>query len=171
LALQNARTIYNILFRAAAPTLLETAADPILFGGSIGFLAVLHIVPGGGISLDGSRWVACRPRFRLPVRVLSSRFRRLYLRYGTLLKILCIIGSFEAQRMPNATNCSLSFQDHELSNPVCAKPKFIAAYTATDTSAYCTAIVTPFLLCAAPILSTIGTAGPGVIFVGTTEFT
>jgi Putative transposase len=42
----------------------------------------LHcVVPGGGISLDGSRWVACRPRFLLPVRVLSSRFRRLYLRY------------------------------------------------------------------------------------------
>ena len=95
LALQNARTIYNILFRAAAQTLLETAADPRLLGASIGFLAVLHtwgqnlhlhphlhcIVPGGGISPDGSRWIACRKdSFFLPVRLLSHRFRKKFLR-------------------------------------------------------------------------------------------
>jgi hypothetical protein len=94
LALQNARTIYNILFRAAAQTLLETAADPRLLGASIGFLAVLHtwgqnlhlhphlhcIVPGGGISPDGSRWIACRKdSFFLPVRLLSQRFRKRFL--------------------------------------------------------------------------------------------
>jgi hypothetical protein len=73
--------------------------------------------------------------------------------------------------MPIVTKGSLSFQDHEPSNPVCAEPKLIAAYTATDTSAYCTAIVTPFWLGAAPILSPIGTAGPGVTFIGTTAFT
>jgi hypothetical protein len=94
LALQNARTIYNILFRAAAQTLLETAADPRLLGASIGFLAVLHtwgqnlhlhphllcIVPGGGISPDGSRWIACRKdSFLLPYLLLSQRFRKKFL--------------------------------------------------------------------------------------------
>ena len=95
LALQNARPIYNLLFRAASQTLLETAADPRLLGASIGFLAVLHtwgqnlhlhphlhcVVPGGGISPDGSRWIACpKSSFFLPVRVLSHRFRKTFLR-------------------------------------------------------------------------------------------
>ncbi len=94
LALQNARTIYNLLFRAAAQTLLETAADPRLLGASIGFLAVLHtwgqnlhlhphlhsVVPGGGISPDGSRWIACRKdSFFLPYLLLSQRFRKKFL--------------------------------------------------------------------------------------------
>jgi hypothetical protein len=94
LALQNARRIYNILFRAAAQTLLETAADPRLLGASIGFLAVLHtwgqnlhlhphlhcVVPGGGISPDGARWIACRKdSFFLPHLVLSHRFRKKFL--------------------------------------------------------------------------------------------
>jgi hypothetical protein len=96
LALQNQKQIYTILFRAAAQTLLETAADPRLLGASIGFLAVLHtwgqnlhlhphlhcIVPGGGISPDGSRWIACRKSsFFLPVRLLSRRFRKTFLRH------------------------------------------------------------------------------------------
>jgi hypothetical protein len=95
LALQNAKPIYNILFQAASRALLETAADPRLLGASIGFLAVLHtwgqnlhlhphlhcVVPGGGISPDGSRWIACRKSsFFLPVRVLSHRFRKIFLR-------------------------------------------------------------------------------------------
>jgi len=95
LALQNAKPIYNILFHAASRALLETAADPRLLGASIGFLAVLHtwgqnlhlhphlhcVVPGGGISPDGSRWIACRKSsFFLPVRVLSRRFRKIFLR-------------------------------------------------------------------------------------------
>ena len=94
LALQNAKLIYAILFRAASQTLLEIAADPKHLGASIGFLAVLHtwgqnlhlhphlhcIVPGGGISPDGSRWIACRKSFFLPVRVLSRLFRRKFLR-------------------------------------------------------------------------------------------
>src|SRR6266478_4964497 len=94
LALQNQKQTYNILFRAAAQTLLETAADPRLLGASNGFLAVLHtwgqnlhlhphlhcVVPGGGISPDGSRWIACRKSsFFLPVRVLSHRFRKIFL--------------------------------------------------------------------------------------------
>ena len=95
LALQNAKPIYNILFRAASQALLETAADPRLLGASIGFLAVLHtwgqnlhlhphlhcVVPGGGLSADASRWIACRKSsFFLPVRVLSRCFREKFLR-------------------------------------------------------------------------------------------
>jgi hypothetical protein len=96
LALQNAREIYGILFRAASETLLSIAADPQRLGAAIGFLAVLHtwgqnlhlhphlhcVVPGGGISPDGTKWMACRKRsFFLPVRVLSRRFRNLFLSY------------------------------------------------------------------------------------------
>ena len=95
LAMQNAKPIYNILFRAASQTLLETAADPRLLGASIGFLAVLHtwgqnlhlhphlhcVVPGGGISPDGSCWIGCpKSSFFLPVRVLSHCFRKKFLR-------------------------------------------------------------------------------------------
>jgi hypothetical protein len=96
LALQNKREMYGLLFRATAETLQQIAADPQHLGAQIGFFCILHtwgqtltahphlhcVVPGGGISLDGSRWVACRrPDFFLPVRVLSDRFRNLYLRY------------------------------------------------------------------------------------------
>jgi Putative transposase/Transposase zinc-binding domain len=94
LALQNPKQIYAILFRAASETLLTIAADPRHLGASIGFLAVLHtwgqnlhlhphlhcVVPGGGISFDGSRWIACRPTFFLPVRVLSRLFRKKFLK-------------------------------------------------------------------------------------------
>jgi putative transposase/transposase-like zinc-binding protein len=95
LALQNPKQIYAILFRTAAATLLETAADPRLLGAHIGFLAGLHtwgqnlhlhphlhcVVPGGGISLHGSRWIGCRKSsFFLPVHVLSHRFRKSFLR-------------------------------------------------------------------------------------------
>src|SRR5271156_3854678 len=93
IAYQNKKVVYGILFRAAAETLTTIAADPKHLGAEIGFFAVLHswgqnllfhphlhcVVPGGGISLDGSRWVACRPDFFLPVRVLSSLFGRLFL--------------------------------------------------------------------------------------------
>ena len=94
IAYQNKAVIYGILFKAAAETLITIAADPKRLGARIGFTAVLHswgsamphhphvhiIVPGGGISLDGERWVSCRPRFFLPVRVLSCRFRRVFLK-------------------------------------------------------------------------------------------
>ena len=95
LTLQNKRQMYDLLFRATADTLQSIAADPEHLGAQIGFFCILHswgqtlnfhphlhcVVPGGGISLDGSRWVACRPGFFLPVNVLSCRFRKLYLRY------------------------------------------------------------------------------------------
>jgi hypothetical protein len=94
LALHNPRQIYSILFQAASEALLTIAADPQHLGASIGFLAVLHtwgqnlhlhphlhcVVPGGGISPDGSRWIACRKSFFLPVRVLSRLFRKKFLR-------------------------------------------------------------------------------------------
>ncbi len=93
IALQNKRVVYDILFRSTAATLRTIAADPRHLGAEIGFIAVLHtwgqtlhhhphlhcIVPGGGLAPDGQSWVACRPGFFLPVRVLSSLFRRLFL--------------------------------------------------------------------------------------------
>ena len=95
LAYQNKEVVYGILFRATAETLRTIAADPKHLGAEIGFLAILHswgqnllfhphlhcVVPGGGLSADRKRWIACRPRFFLPVRVLSARFRRLFLEY------------------------------------------------------------------------------------------
>ena len=89
IAYQNKAVVYDILFKATAETLITIAADPKHLGARIGFTAVLHtwgsalphhphlhcIVPAGGISLDGEHWVACRPNFFLPVRVLSKRFR------------------------------------------------------------------------------------------------
>ena len=93
IAYQNKAVIYDILFKASAETMSTIAADPKHLGARIGITSVLHtwgsamthhphvhmIVPGGGISLDGSRWVSCRPGFFLPVRVLSRLFRRLFL--------------------------------------------------------------------------------------------
>jgi len=93
IAFQNKAVVYGILFKATSQTLLTIAADPKHLGARIGLTAVLHtwgsalthhphvhcIVPGGGLSLDGQRWVSCRPRFFLPVRVLSRLFRRRFL--------------------------------------------------------------------------------------------
>jgi hypothetical protein len=81
LALQNARAIYRILFRAASETLLSIAADPKHLGAEIGFLAVLHtwgrnrVIPAGGLSPDHARWVPSRYCFFLPVKVLGRVFR------------------------------------------------------------------------------------------------
>ncbi len=93
IAYHNKAAVYDALFKAAAETLVTIAADPKHLGARIGLIAVLHtwgsalthhphvhvIVPGGGISPDGQRWIACRPGFFLPVRVLSRLFRRLFL--------------------------------------------------------------------------------------------
>jgi hypothetical protein len=93
LAYQNKAVIYDLLFKASSETMLTIAADPKRLGARIGVLSVLHtwgsalihhphvhmIVPGGGFSLDGKRWVSCRPRFLLPVPVLRQLFRRLFL--------------------------------------------------------------------------------------------
>jgi Putative transposase/Transposase zinc-binding domain len=93
IAHQNKAVIYDLLFKASAETVITIAADPKHLGARIGVTSVLHtwgsalthhphihmIVPGGGISLDGQSWAACRPGFFLPVRVLSRLFRRLFL--------------------------------------------------------------------------------------------
>ena len=89
LALHNQKVIYSLLFRASAETMLEIAADPKHLGAQIGFLSVLHtwgqrldhhphvhcVIPAGGLSLDGQRWVRPRYTFFLPVKVLSRVFR------------------------------------------------------------------------------------------------
>ena len=93
IAYQNKAVIYDLLFKVSAETMLTIAADPKHLGARIGITTALHtwgsalthhphvhmIVPGGGVSLDGARWVSCRPDFFLPVRVLSRLFRRLFL--------------------------------------------------------------------------------------------
>lgn len=93
LVLQNHRTMYRLLFRAASEALLELARDPAHLGARIGCLAILHtwgqtlqlhphlhcLVPAGGLAPDGSRWIASRGRFFLPVRVLSRLFRGKFL--------------------------------------------------------------------------------------------
>lgn len=93
IAFQNKGVIYDLLFKAASETMMTIAADPKHLGARIGITAVLHtwgsamthhphvhmIVPGGGIALDGKRWISSRPAFLLPVRVLGSLFRRLFL--------------------------------------------------------------------------------------------
>jgi len=93
LALQNPRPLYGLLFRSVAQALQDIAQDPKHLGAEIGGLAVLHtwgqqlhhhphlhcVLPAGGLAPDGAQWIPCRPHFFLPVRVLSRRFRRLYL--------------------------------------------------------------------------------------------
>ncbi|MPZ57010.1 MAG: IS91 family transposase [Rhizobiales bacterium] len=125
IACQNKAVIYDLLFKASAETLITIAADPRHLGARVGVTSVLHtwgsalthhphvhmIVPGGGISLDGSRWVSCRPGFFLPVRVLSRLFRRLFLE-----KLMAV---YEAGRLN-------FFSDHA----ALAHPQAFAAYLA-----------------------------------------
>jgi len=89
IAFQNKALVYDLLFKAASETMLTIAVDRKHLGARIGITAVLHtwgsamthhphvhmIVPGGGITPDGSRWISSRPAFLLPVRVLSKLFR------------------------------------------------------------------------------------------------
>ena len=110
IAVQNKATVYNLLFRATAETLRIIAADPRHLGAELGFFAVLHtwgqtliahphlhcVIPGGGLSPSGTQWVACRPGFFLPVRVLSRLFRRLFLQHlqtACDAETLCLQGS------------------------------------------------------------------------------
>jgi hypothetical protein len=93
IAYQNKAVIYDLLFKASAETMLTIAADPKHLGARIGFTSVLHtwgsamthhphvhmIVPGGGLSMDGSLWITAKPRFFLPRHVLSDLFRGLML--------------------------------------------------------------------------------------------
>ena len=110
IAAQNKATVYTLLFRATAETLRTIAADPKHLGAELGFFAVLHtwgqtllahphlhcVIPGGGLSPEGTQWVACRPGFFLPVRVLSRLFRRLFLQHLQAAydaETLCLEGS------------------------------------------------------------------------------
>lgn len=93
IAYWNKKAVYDLLFRASAETVMTIAADPKRLGARIGMTSVLHtwgsalthhphvhmIVPGGGLSPDGTRWIACKPGFFLHVRVLSRLFRRLFI--------------------------------------------------------------------------------------------
>jgi len=93
IAYWNKKAVYGLLFKASAKTVMNIAADPKRMGARVGMTSVLHtwgsalthhphihmIVPGGGLSPDGTKWVACRPGFFLHVRVLSRLFRRLFL--------------------------------------------------------------------------------------------
>lgn len=93
IALWNKKAIYGLLFKASAQTVMTIAADPKRLGARVGMTSVLHtwgsalthhphihmIVPGGGLSKRGDRWVACKPGFFLHVRVLSRLFRRLFI--------------------------------------------------------------------------------------------
>jgi Putative transposase/Transposase zinc-binding domain len=119
IARQNERVVYDMLFKAAAEATLTIAVDPRHLGAKIGITAVLHtwgsamthhphihiIVPGGGLSADGTRWIASRPGFFLPVRVLSRLFRRLFL---TMLATahaegrLAFFGTLETLAVPRA---------------------------------------------------------------------
>ena len=120
LALQNPRVVYAILFRAAAEALLEMAADPKRLGARIGFLAVLHtwsqqlqahphlhcVVPAGGLSPDGQRWIGPRKKdFFLPVKPLGRLFRRKFLEYLTAAFVAGDLGFYGSLR--------------QLAHPVC----------------------------------------------------
>jgi putative transposase/transposase-like zinc-binding protein len=110
LAWKNKKTVYEILFRAAARTLLQIARDPRHLGAQIGFLAILHtwtqtllhhphvhcVVPGGGLSPDGTRWIGCRETFFLPIKVLSRVFR------GKFLELLDAAAEQGTLRFPDA---------------------------------------------------------------------
>jgi hypothetical protein len=123
IAYQNKAVVYDILFKAAAETLITIAADPKHLGAQIGLTAVLHtwgsalthhphvhiIVPGGGISPDRQHWISCRPGFFLPVRVLSRLFRRLFLEQ---LTVAYLVGQLQFFGSQAALAHPKTFKDH-----------------------------------------------------------
>ena len=140
LALQNKKTLYDLLFRISTETLLTVARTPKHLGAEVGFFGVLHtwgqnllhhphvhyVVAGGGISPDHDRFIPCKPGFFLPVRVLSALFRGLFL--AALLKLfrqgkLELSGTLESL---NDVNAFLSYLKplHESDWVVYAKPPF-----------------------------------------------
>ena len=151
IAYQNKAVVYDLLFRTAAETLLTIAADPKHLGARIGATAVLHswgsamthhphvhmIVPGGGISLDGTRWVSCRPGFLLPVRVLSRLFRRLFLTGladAHAAGRLAFFGEIEGLRRRMAFTSHLApLRKFVYAKPPFAGPEAVLAYLARYT--------------------------------------
>jgi Putative transposase/Transposase zinc-binding domain len=95
IALQNQRLFYSLLFKAASETIAELSRDPKYLGAEIGFISVLHtwgqnlmdhphvhsIVPGGGLSFDGTRWISSRKKFFIPIKILSRKFRGKFLAF------------------------------------------------------------------------------------------
>ena len=154
IAYQNKAVVYDLLFRTATETLLTIAADPKHLGARIGATAVLHswgsamthhphvhmIVPGGGISLDGTRWVRCKPGFLLPVRVLSRLFRRLFLAAladAHTAGRLAFFGEIEALRRHEAFAAHLAPLKRKdwfvYAKPPFAGPEAVLAYLARYT--------------------------------------
>ena len=154
IALRNQRLFYNLLFRAASETLLEIAADPRHLGACIGVLAVLHtwsqnlrhhphlhcLVPAGGLAHDRSRWIATRPGFFLPVRVLSRMFRGkllAFLRQSYRCKQLCFPGRLAELSTPRAFHSLLhSLRRKEwvvYSKPPFGGPEHVLKYLARYT--------------------------------------
>ena len=149
IALHNKAAVYDLLFQAASETMLTIAADPQHLGARIGITAVLHtwgsamthhphvhmIVPGGGISLDGRRWISSRPAFLLPVRVLGKLFRRLFLTRLIALHDagrLAFFGSLAPLAEPRAFLRHLSPVRHKrwvvYAKPPFAGPQAVLAY-------------------------------------------
>ena len=154
IAYQNKAVVYDLLFRAAAETLLTIAADPKHLGARFGATAVLHtwgsamthhphihmIVPAGGISLDGTRWVHCRANFLLPVRVLSRLFRRLFLTRLTDAHVagrLAFFGEIKGLRRREAFTAHLAPLRRKkwfvYAKPPFAGPEAVLAYLARYT--------------------------------------
>src|SRR6266851_2185309 len=154
IAYHNKAAIYGLLFTAAAEATLTIAADPKRLGARIGITAVLHtwgsvmthhphvhmIVPGGGISLDGTRWVRCKPAFLLPVRVLSRLFRRLFLAALTNAQAagrLAFFGDIEGLRHRQAFAAHLAPLKRKdwfvYAKPPFAGPEAVLAYLARYT--------------------------------------
>ena len=148
IAYQNKGLVYGILFRATAETLSTIAADPQHLGAEIGFFAILHswgqnlffhphlhcVVPDGGISLDGARWISCRPNFFLPVKVLSRLFRRLFLQYlqeAFDAGKLRFFTSLQALQDPQAFNRHLDLL-RDVEWVVYAKPSFAGPQQVVD---------------------------------------
>jgi hypothetical protein len=140
LCIANKRLLYELLFRASAETLKQVAADEKRLGADIGFLSVLHtwgqtlrhhphihcVVPGGGLSFDGTKWRACRENFFLPVRVLSKVFRAKFL---DGMRALYREGKLRLPKKLEALNDAQTFADfisarYEQAFVVYAKPPF-----------------------------------------------
>lgn len=140
LALQNKQTLYGLLFRAAAETLLTIARDEKHLGAKIGFTAVLHswgqtllhhphlhcVVPAGGLAPDNSQWMAAKDTFFLPVRVLSRLFREKYLSYlrrAYRENLLILEGRLQDMRHPGLWQAFLKSIEN-IDWVVYAKPPF-----------------------------------------------
>lgn len=125
IALQNKKVMYGILFKASSETLKTIAADPKHLGAEIGFLSVLHtwgqslmhhphvhcVVPGGGLSPDGSKWISCPTGFFLPVRVLSKVFRGKFLE---LTRQAFAVGDLRFHARLHQLNSAADFEAHLL---------------------------------------------------------